>query len=67
MYDIFTYMRFSLYMIFTYAYSYISLLSGLSQTHNIIDHLSMWLGSSVDRALHWFCKVMGLKPIREFF
>ena len=30
---------------------------------NRIDHLTMWLGSSVDRALHQYCKVMGLNSI----
>ena len=29
-----------------------------------IDHLSMWLGSSVDRALHQYRKVMGSNPIQ---
>ena len=40
--------------------------SGLNgtQTHDLaiplaIDHLSMWLDSSVDRALHRYRKVMG--------
>ena len=28
-----------------------------------IDHLSMWLGSSVDRALHRYRKVMGSNPV----
>ena len=34
-----------------------------------IDHLSMWLGSSVDRALHRYRKVMGSNPVqaRIFF
>ena len=31
-----------------------------------IDHLSMWLGSSVDRALHRYRKVMGLNPIQAW-
>ena len=29
-----------------------------------IDHLSMWLGSSVDRALHQYRKVMGSSPVQ---
>ena len=29
-----------------------------------IDHLSMWLDSSVDRALHRYCKVMGSSPVQ---
>ena len=29
-----------------------------------IDHLSMWLGSSVDRALHRYRKVMGSNPVQ---
>ena len=29
-----------------------------------IDHLSMWLGSSVDRALHRFRKVMGSNRVQ---
>ena len=28
-----------------------------------IDHLSMWLGSSVDRALHRYRKMMGSNPV----
>ena len=52
------------YMIFMYSYSYISLSSGISRTH--IDHLSMWLGSSVDRALHRYRKVMGSNPVQAW-
>ena len=29
-----------------------------------IDHLSMWLGSSEDRALHWYRKVKGSNPVQ---
>ena len=29
-----------------------------------IDHLSMLLDSSVDRALHWYPKVMGSSPVQ---
>ena len=29
-----------------------------------IDHLSMWLDSSVDRALHRYRKVMGSNPVQ---
>ena len=29
-----------------------------------IDHLSMWLDSSVDRALHRYRKVMGSSPLQ---
>ena len=29
-----------------------------------IDHLSMWLGRSVDRALHRYRKVMGSNPVQ---
>ena len=29
-----------------------------------IDHLSMWLDSSVDEALHRYRKVMGLNPVQ---
>ena len=29
-----------------------------------IDHLSMWLDSSVDRALHRYRKVMGSSPVQ---
>ena len=29
-----------------------------------IDHLSMWLDSSVDRALHRYSKVMGSSPVQ---
>ena len=36
--------------------------SGLNKL--TIDHLSMWLGSSVDRALHRYRKVMGSNPIQ---
>ena len=31
-----------------------------------IDHLSMWLGSSVDRALHRYRKVMGSNPVQAW-
>ena len=31
------------------------------------DHLFMWLGSSVDRALHLYRKVMGSNPIQALF
>ena len=31
-----------------------------------IDHLSMWLGSSVVRALHRYCKVMGSNLIQAW-
>ena len=30
------------------------------------DHLSMWLGSSLDRALHRYRKVMGSSPVRAW-
>ena len=30
----------------------------------IYDHLSMWLDSSVDRALHRYHKVMGSSPVQ---
>ena len=29
-----------------------------------IDHLSMWLDRSMDRALHWHRKVMGSNPVQ---
>ena len=29
-----------------------------------IHHLSMWLGSSVDRALHQYRKVVGSNPVQ---
>ena len=29
-----------------------------------IDHLSMWLDSSVDKALHRYRKVMGSSPVQ---
>ena len=29
-----------------------------------IDYLSMWLDSSVDRALHQYRKVMGSRPVQ---
>ena len=31
-----------------------------------IDHLSMWLGSSVDRALHRYGKVMASNPVQAW-
>ena len=31
-----------------------------------IDHLSMWLGSLVDRALHRYRKVMGSNPVQAW-
>ena len=31
-----------------------------------IDYSSMWLGSSVDEALHQYPKVMGLNPVRSW-
>ena len=45
-----------------YSYSYI-------HYHRVydeltIDHLSMWLDSSVDRALHRYRKVMGSSPVQ---
>ena len=32
-----------------------------------IDHRSMWLGCSVDRALHRYRKVMGSNPVQAQF
>ena len=32
-----------------------------------IDHLSMWLDSSVDRALHRYRKIMGSSPVQPKF
>ena len=52
-------------MIFIYSYIHIHIFHYHRVYHELtIDHLSMWLGSSVDRALHRYRKVMGSNPVQ---
>ena len=53
------------HMIFIYSYSYIFTIIGY-MTHSQFDHLSMWLDSSVDRALHRYRKVIGSSPVQAW-
>ena len=46
---------FNIYMYIHYYWVYVEL---------TIDHLCMWLGSSADRGLHLYYKVMGLNPVQ---
>ena len=36
----------------------------LKQLKEQPDHLSMWIDSSVDRALYRYCKAMGSSPVQ---
>ena len=51
---------------FTCSYSYIYIHYYRVYDELTTHHLSMWLGSSVDRALHRYRKVMGLNPVQAF-
>ena len=49
---------------FIYSYSYISKLLGYYEL--TIDYIFMWFGSSVEKALHRYRKVMGSIPVQAW-